>query len=340
MAHPRCRAEPWTGRARPLIDNRAPTPLSSTHFGVRKRGPRVTVLTLFLLAAALLAGCTPRHPARASEDSLTEGRIRIVCPADVAGLIQREREAFEALYPKARIEVVRGTSSEGIRQLFGARADLAVCTRDLSPEERAAATRGRLGVEGYGMARDAIVVVVHAASPVENLTVEDVRHIYDGHATRWSEYGGPAEEIVPVVQTAGGDLTEAFVQQVMAGNPITARSVYAASDSEVVAEVSRRPGSIGYVTLGWANRGVRALRISSLMGLPYWKPDLEAVYQSEYPLTRAVTLLVRTPGHPLADGFVTFACSRDGQQIVKETGLVPTTVPVRFVRRSPMQGDH
>jgi phosphate transport system substrate-binding protein len=295
---------------------------------------------LLLAAAAVLAfGCAPRHPAPGPEDSLTSGRIRIVCPADVARLIEKERVAFSTLYPDAHIELVRGTSSEGIRELFSARAELAVTTRDLSPDERGAATRARLGVEGYGVARDGIVLVVHPGSPVENLTVEDVRRIYEGKVTRWSAFGGPADEIVPVAQTPG-DLTEAFVQQVMAGNPIQARSVIAGSDSETVAEVRRRPGSIGYVTLGWADRGAMSLRLSSLQGLPYWKPDLEAVYQGEYPLTRAVTLLVRTSGHPLANGFVTYVTSRDGQQIVKEAGLVPTTVPVRFVRRSPMKSGH
>ena len=286
-----------------------------------------------------MSGCTPRHPAPKPEDSLTSGRIRIVCPADVGGLIEKEREAFSALYPDAHIEMVRGTSSEGIRELFSARAELAVTTRDLSAEERSAATRAKLGVEGYGVARDGIVLVVHSGSAVENLTVEDVRHIYEGQATRWSAFGGPADEIVPVAQTPG-DLTEAFVLQVMAGNPIQARSLIAGSDSATVAEVIRHPGAIGYVTLGWADRGATALRLSSLQGLPYWKPDLEAVYQGEYPLTRAVTLLVRTNGHPLANGFVTYVTSRDGQKIVKDAGLVPTTVPVRFVRRSPMKSEH
>jgi len=262
-----------------------------------------------------------------------------VCPSDVAGLIEKEAEAFASLYPDAHIEMVRGTSSEGIRELFSARAELAVTTRDLSGDERAAATRARLGVEGYGIARDGIVVIAHSGSAVENLTVEDVRHIYEGSVARWSAFGGPAEEIIPVAQTPG-DLTEAFVEKVMAGNPIQARSVIAGSDSEAVAEVMRRPGAIGYVTLGWADRGATALRLSSLQGLPYWKPDLEAVYQGEYPLTRAVTLLVRTNGHPLANGFVTYVTSRDGQQIVKDAGLVPSTVPVRFVRRSPMRSDH
>jgi phosphate transport system substrate-binding protein len=327
---------------RPLIDTRPPTFLDYGHFGVRERGFRPSVRALFILAtvAVLAAGCAPRQPSPKTEDSLTSGRIRIVCPDEVSGLIEKERREFLALYPKASIEMVRGTSSEGIRKLFAAGADVAVTTRDLSIDERAAAVRGRLGIEGYGFARDAIVLVAHPGVVVENLTVEDVRRIYDGKAKRWDAFGGPPAEIVPVVQQPGCDLTEAFVLQVMAGGPITASSVYAASDSETVAEVTRRPGAIGYVSLAWAERGGRTMRLSGLAGLPYWKPDLEAIYDSEYPLTRPVSLVVRNDGHPLANGFVTYVSSREGQQIVRDAGLVPTTVPVRFVRRSPMQGEH
>jgi ABC-type phosphate transport system substrate-binding protein len=80
--------------------------------------------------------------------------------------------------------------------------------------------------------------------------------------------------------------------------------------------------------------------VASLEGLPYWGPDLEAIHEREYPLTRSLNLYVRSVGHPLAKGFVTFVTSRDGQKIVHQAGLVPTTVPVRFVRRSPMIGTH
>jgi hypothetical protein len=80
--------------------------------------------------------------------------------------------------------------------------------------------------------------------------------------------------------------------------------------------------------------------ISSLSGLPYWKPDLEAVYQGDYPLTRALSFYVRANGPRVAHGLITYVTSSDGQRIVHEAGLLPTSVPVRFVRRSPLKGAH
>ena len=121
---------------------------------------------------------------------------------------------------------------------------------------------------------------------------------------------------------------------------MTATSVYAHDDSSVVADVSEEPGAIGYVTLAGARDPSRALRVALLPGMRYWTPDLEAVHNGDYPLTRIVYEYVRAKGPALANGFITYVTSRDGQQIVHEAGLVPTSVPVRFVRRSPMQSSH
>jgi phosphate transport system substrate-binding protein len=291
------------------------------------------------LAFLAIPACGPR-PSTPMEDSLTSGSIRVVSSAEIVDLLEKEKSAFEALYPTAKIKIVKATSSEAIRDLFGARADLAAITRELEPSERSAAVRGRLELEGYGFARDAIVMVVNRGNPVENMAIDGLRRVYDGRSTRWSEFGGPDQAIEPVVQKVGSDMTEAFMQAVLDGQPIQARSVLSEGDDQVLAEIQRRPWAIGYVSLASVARAPRTLRVASLEGLPYWGPDLEAIHDREYPLTRGLNLYVRSVGHPLAKGFVTFVTSRDGQKIVHESGLVPTTVPVRFVRRSPLIGTH
>ena len=107
-----------------------------------------------------------------------------------------------------------------------------------------------------------------------------------------------------------------------------------------MAIVARQPGGLGYVSLGTRTQGVKVARIASVRGLPYWRPDLEAIYKGDYPLTRFFNAYVRATGPRLANGFITFVTSIDGQRIVKDQGLVPTSVPVRFVRRSPMLSAH
>ena len=252
----------------------------------------------------------------------------------------RERDAFVALYPEATIRLSEGTSRDAVRGLFAADCDAAVLSRELTPEERGAASRGGLELEGYRFAKDAVVVVVHPDNPVVNLALDDMRGIYEGRIVQWQDLGGAAGPIEPVFPSPESDKADYFVEQVMGGQPVRARVVITADDSATIAAVKRRPGAIGFVSLAWAERGAKSLRVSSLHGLPYWKPDLEAIHQGEYPLTRPLSLYVRANGPPLAQGLVTFVTSREGQVLVHQAGLVPTSVPVRFVRRSPMQGAH
>jgi phosphate transport system substrate-binding protein len=274
------------------------------------------------------------------EDSHSSGRIAIVTARAAEPVMARLKAAFEGLYPMARIDIRSHSSSEAIRALYAAEADLAVTTRELLPEERRAAVQGRLELEGYRFARDGLVVVVHPDQEVENLALEEVRAVYRGEATNWREFGGADRPIVPVVQAPGADANDFFAEAVMRGEPMTAPAWQAAGDSAAAGYVSIHPGAVGYVTLPWAEKGVHAMRLASLRGLDYVAPDAERVYEGRYPLTRYYHLYIRPDGARLAAGFVTFATSLDGQREVVASGLVPTTVPVRFARRSPMRATH
>ena len=326
-----------------MIDKSRGRFLDFPHFVVRRCEIRSSVRALGWLLIALYwasLGCTPRPFSGAAEDSLTSGRISITCAPEAIGLVTQERAAFQRLYPRARIEIKPGASREAIAALFEASSDLAVITRELDPEERRAAVQGRLEVEGFRFARAAVVAIVNPSNPVENLAIDDLRRIYRGDVTRWSALNGADLGIVPVFQPVRSDISEYFAQDVMGLEPVRAHVAYARSDSEVVARVRSDAGGIGYVSLGGPIAGVKTLRLASLTGLPYWRPDLEAVYQGIYPLTRTFSMYVRAGGKRLANGFITFVTSMDGQKIVRDEGLVPTAVPVRFVRRSPMVGSH
>lgn len=271
---------------------------------------------------------------------MTSGRITIVAAPEAWTVVERAAASFERLYPDAHIALVRGTSREAIAALFGARADLAVITRELKPEERRAAIEGRLELEGFRYARDALVMIAHPDNPVENLAMEDVRRVYSGQASDWSAIGGRPGAVVALAQPVGTDVTEFFVADVLGGEPLRGPVVIDSSDSAVVRRVAHDPRAIGYVTLGAPTSGVRVLRLAALTGLTYWKPDAETVYKGDYPLTRYQSIYVRADGPALANGFITYVTSFDGQKIVREAGRVPSTIPVRFVRRSPMLSTH
>lgn len=254
--------------------------------------------------------------------------------------MDREIEAFRQLYPQAGVDVTPGGSREGVAALMSQTADLVVAARELEPEERSVVIKGGMEIEGYRFAKDAICVVVNPANPMVSLSVEDLRRIYRGEARQWTDVHGRGGAIVPIVPPLDGDLMTSFLQRVMGGEAPLAPALRADTDSAVTGLVRSHAGAVGFVSSVHVSPGVKVLRLSSLTGLPDWKPDAERVYRGEYPLSRVLNLYVRSTGPKLANGLITFVATRDGQRIVHEAGFVPTTVPVRFVRRSPMLGTH
>lgn len=325
-----------------MIDKLRARSVNSRHFEVREfiGDLRLGAALSIGLLTAFLSGCSPRSAPGTVEDSVTSGRIRIVSASEVSGLISRERSAFLALYPQSDIRLESGTSRGAVSALFGAECDLAVISRELRPEERRSASVGGLELEGYRFARNAVLLAVHPSNPVENLSLDEIRQIYRGGVANWTELGGRRGGIVPVAQPPGADVTEFFSEGALAGEPMVAGAMMAQNDSGVVAIVAREPNAVGYIALGANLAGVKVVRIATMRGLPYWKPDLEAIHRGDYPLTRFYNLYARVGAPRLAGGFITFVTSMDGQRIVKEAGLVPTSVPVRFVRRSPMLSTH
>lgn len=302
------------------------------------RGRVVPALSVLLV----LCGCARQNAARPVEDTETSGRISIASAPDVRALVVSEAEAFRAVCPQATLALREPESSaQVVSALLGGRADVAVAGRELEQEERDMARRSGIEIEGHRIAQDAMCVVVPAANPVRNLTMRELQRIWLGEATEWSAFGGGDHRIVPVLPPLSTDLARAFAQRVMEGQAMRAPSVVEASDSGVAARVAATPGGVGIVPLAHASGpGLRALAVAALEGTPYVAPDMESVHDGSYPLTRFVNVFIRTQGPRLAGGFVTWTTSQSGQQLVLADGRVPTTVPLRFVRRSPMLGSH
>jgi len=296
-----------------------------------------------MLALSLLSGgCARPETSRPVEDTETSGRISIATSTDLHELVAGEAEAFRSLYPQSVLEVGEPRpSGQVISELLAGRADVAVVGRDLEQEERDMAQKGGIELEGHRVAQDGLCVVVHAGNTVRNVTIGELRRIWSAEVREWSALGGPSQRIVPVLPPLHADLARAFAQVVMNGELMKAATLMEVSDSAVAQRVARTPGAIGVVPLRLASfAGLRALHVSPLEGLPYIEPDMESVHDSTYPLQYFIHVYVRTRRPRLAGGFVTYVASQPGQERVLASGRIPTSVPLRFVRRSPMLGSH
>lgn len=264
----------------------------------------------------------------------------MVAEPEIAGVVRAAAAEFSRLYPGNEIRVETARARGAMDALFRARAAIAVVGREIVDEERQAAQGARVVVEAHRVARDGLVVIVHPDNPVEQIAFDDLAEIFAGTKTSWAAFGGRDRRIVPVVPSVESGATQLFVDRVLGGAPLAAPAVTTETDSAVAARVAGDADAIGFVSLPFADRGVKALRVSRLRGMPYVAADARTVYDEEYPLLRYFNVVVRVPGTTLANDFLTFLAAVEGQREILQAGYVPATVPVRFTSRTPTLPSH
>ncbi|MDN5340500.1 MAG: phosphate transport system substrate-binding protein [Euryarchaeota archaeon] len=266
-----------------------------------------------LVALLMIAGCLGSEG-----DSVTSPsqQITVTGSTTVLPIAERAKEAFEANDASAAIMVSGGGSSVGIKAVGEGTADIGMASRDLKPEEAASYP----GIVRHEIARDAILLVVNPENSVDRLTPGQVRGIYNGTYTNWNQVGGPDQPIVVVGRDSASGTREFFSEFIMDKEDFIRTQEEFNSNGGIQQKVSRTPGAIGYVGLGYTE-GVKALALD-VDGTAV-EPTLQNITDGTYPINRPLFML--TDGEPggLARQYLEFIMSAEGQEIVASLDYIP-----------------
>ena len=115
------------------------------------------------------------------EGSKESGKIVIAGSSSVTPVMEKLAEAYMAINPNAEIELQQSDSSSGMTSVLDGVCDIGMASRALKDSEIEA------GLIPMTIAMDGIAVIVSNDNPVDGLTGEQVRDIYMGVITQWSE---------------------------------------------------------------------------------------------------------------------------------------------------------
>ncbi len=101
--------------------------------------------------------------------------------------------------------------------LVDGKADIILRSSTASPDEKAYANAVGVSVMEIPIASDAFVFLVNKNNPVKSLTADQVRKIYTGKITNWSEVGGKDADIKVFTRPRNSGSEEVFRALVMAG---------------------------------------------------------------------------------------------------------------------------
>lgn len=128
-------------------------------------------------------GYIPVETTGAYEAAGVSGRVVVAGSSSVTPVMEKLAEAYKALNPDVEVEVNQSDSTTGVTSALEGACDIGMASRDLKDSETAE------GATATVIATDGIAVIVNNESSVTDLTTDQVRQIFTGEITNWSEIG-------------------------------------------------------------------------------------------------------------------------------------------------------
>ncbi len=214
------------------------------------------------------------------------------------------------------ISVQGGGSGVGIASIIDGTCDIGNASRAIKEKEIVTAEEKGVNVFANIVARDAIAVVLNPVNDIDGLTLEQIKAIYTGEFSNWSQVGGSDQEIVIISRDSASGTFEAFNELALDKEKVRPDALLQASNAAVATSVANTPGAIGYVGLGYVTAKIKAIEVNGII------PSKETVNSDTYPLARP--LFMYTNGEPTGavKEFIDFVMSEEGQKLVEENGYI------------------
>lgn len=219
-------------------------------------------------------------------------------------------EGFAELEPDVTISYDPTGSGAGITGATDKTLDIGLSSRALKADET--------GVTGTIVALDGIAIIVNKDSKVEDLTVDQLKQMFTGEITNWSEVGGDDGEIVLVGREAGSGTRDGFESIVDVKDSCKYAQELTATGA-VISAVEANPLAIGYASLSAIGDTVKAVTVGGV------ECSEETVKDGSYEVQRpfvfvtndSVTLSAQ------AQAFFDFATGTDAADLIRTAGAVP-----------------
>jgi phosphate transport system substrate-binding protein len=251
--------------------------------------------------------------------------ITIAGSTTVFPIAQGWAEALQTYHRNLDVQVSAGGSSVGIASVGQGLVDIGMASRQVKSSELTTYPN----LINYTVALDGIAIVVNPGlSGITNLTLTQIKMIYNGTYTHWNNLSAaaPVVQILRAGRASTSGTYEFFYDHVIKKAPNYAVEAEFEANAGVRGYVQTTPNSIGYVGLGYVS-GLTTIPIN-VGGLLY-QASKEMVQNFTYPISRPLFLVTNGPpaNGSLVQMFINFALSIQGQLIVERPGIDYVALP-------------
>ena len=269
-------------------------------------------------AAAALTACggsassTAASSAAASTASGSlSGNVATGGSTSMKNVIAALTEGFAEVEPGVTVSYDPTGSGAGITGATDKTLDIGLSSRALKDDEKN-------DVDGTIIALDGIAIIVNKASKVEDLTVDQLKQMFTGEITNWSEVGGDDGEIVLIGREAGSGTRDGFESIVDVKDSCKYAQELTATGA-VISAVEANPLAIGYASLSAVGDTVKMVTVGGV------ECSEETVKDGSYEVQRPFVFVTNKSVtlSEQAQAFFDFATSADAADLIRTAGAVP-----------------
>ena len=271
-------------------------------------------------AAAALTACggsasssasTAAGSAASSTAAALSGNVAAGGSTSMKNVIAALTEGFAEVEPGVTVSYDPTGSGAGITGAADKTLDIGLSSRALKDDEKA-------DVDGTTIALDGIAIIVNNASKVEDLTVDQLKQMFTGEITNWSEVGGDDGEIVLIGREAGSGTRDGFESIVDVKDNCKYAQELTATGA-VISAVEANPLAIGYASLSAVGDTVKMVTVGGV------ECSEETVKDGSYEVQRPFVFVTNKSVtlSEQAQAFFDFATSADAADLIRTAGAVP-----------------
>ena len=247
----------------------------------------------------------------ASSTAALSGNVATGGSTSMKNVIAALTEGFAEVEPGVTVSYDPTGSGAGITGATDKTLDIGLSSRALKDDEKA-------DVDGTTIALDGIAIIVNNASKVEDLTVDQLKQMFTGEITNWSEVGGDDGEIVLIGREAGSGTRDGFESIVDVKDSCKYAQELTATGA-VISAMEANPLAIGYASLSAVGDTVKMVTVGGVECSEDTVKD--GSYEVQRPFVfvtnKSVTLSEQ------AQAFFDFATSADAADLIRTAGAVP-----------------
>ena len=288
------------------------------------------MLVGLLLAVTICLQACESPPSHISVSTVSDGRtltsmIAVDGSSTMISLVKMWTQEFKKSNPDIPFSITANDSGGGISSLIKRTTDIALSSRDLTPDEISTAQKSGVKLKRFTVARDAIAFIVNPNNPVDSLKLDQLEKIYAGQITNWSQVGGKAMTIVPFTREKDSGTFFYFKDHVMHGAECAPTTKLIPSVYQTVDKVASDANAIAFVGLHHALDAQDKVKILGLKLIDQSKAVKPSASSSinGYPLSRPLLIFADEQPKPSTQKFIDFCLSEPGQKLVSTTGYIP-----------------